>query len=342
MIDSTEEAEELAEPSFFICSMPNCTSDCVHGTDTIRKQLNPDKPQVKYEDHQYGTKKSAEVKTEHVLTEIVSEIEVPNCDGCGEKLSTIDTQRKEIIDLKKEIEVHKKEIEAKENKIRTFETDLQKAHDKMERALKSFNSDQIKKLEYPDGKIKEWSRETVQKAIQIYYACGTTGYKLLLRNGSPYPSISVLQRHLAKVDFSPGILYNFLALLKKKVALLDPKDRIVNLSCDEMVMQAMESYDTTDQCFIGHPTIPASNSLIEKRKEEGINEDDILATHAFNIMVCGMKFRFKQVIAYHFTDASFNPFEVATFLKTLIRELKNIGLTVRSLTMDNGPGNQAV
>ena len=68
--------------------MPNCSSECVHGTDTStqRKQLNPDKEQVKYDDHQYGTKKSEKVETEHVLTEIVSEIEVPNCEPCGEIL----------------------------------------------------------------------------------------------------------------------------------------------------------------------------------------------------------------------------------------------------------------
>ena len=290
---------------------------------------------MKYDDHQYGTKKSEKVETEHVLTEIVSEIEVPNCEPCGEKIDIIGTQRKIIEDQEKEIEAQKK-------KIKTFETDLKEANEKMERALKSFNVDQIKRLEYPEGKIKQWSNETVQKAIQLYYACGTTGYSLLLRQGAPYPSIRVLQRHLAKIDCSPGILTNFLELLKKKVALLDPKDCNVNLSCDELVVQAMQSYDVTDQCFVGHPTIPASDALIEKRKKEGIDEDDILATHAFNIMVCGMKFRFKQVIAYHFTDASFNPFEVANLLVTLIKELKKIGLTVVSLTMDNGPGNQAL
>ena len=44
------------------------------------------------------------------MTEIESELEVPNCDGCGEKLSTIDTQRKEIMDLKKEIDTQNKTI----------------------------------------------------------------------------------------------------------------------------------------------------------------------------------------------------------------------------------------
>ena len=307
--------------------MPNCTDGC---DQEGRKVLNPPPVHVRYDDHGYSTKKSPEPEkestpiapppTENDFTELESELTLANCTDCSDK-------QKEIDDLKRTI--------------KTYENDLKEAHAKMDRALKSFNEDQVKKLEYPDGNWR-WSSETIQKAIQLYYSCGTTGYNLMLRQGQPLPSIRTLQRHLAKVDCSPGILYNFIELLKKKVALLDPKDKFYNLSCDEMVVQAMEQYDAGEQCFVGYPTLRASDTLIEKRKKEGLQDGEGLATHAFNIMVCGVRFRYKQVIAYHFTDASFNAIECAKLLKTLIRELKKIGLTCVSLTLDNGPGNQAL
>ena len=65
----------------------------------------------------------------------------------------------------------------------------------------------------------------------------------------------------------------------------------------------------------------------------------MLATHALTFLVCGLKVRWKQVVAYELTSNSFNGKDVAEYTKTLLKTLYDTGLNPRSVTMDGGPGN---
>ena len=51
-----------------------------------------------------------------------------------------------------------------------------------------------------------WSSATVKKALQLRFACGATGYNLLLKQQFPLPSLRTLQRRMETVLFEPGIL----------------------------------------------------------------------------------------------------------------------------------------
>ena len=62
-----------------------------------------------------------------------------------------------------------------------------------------------------------WSNVTVQKALQLKFACGTTGYAVLLDQGLPFPSIRTLQRRMAEMEFGSGILTEVFDLLRLKV-----------------------------------------------------------------------------------------------------------------------------
>lgn len=62
----------------------------------------------------------------------------------------------------------------------------------------------------------KWSPQTIQKALQIRFACGS-GYELLLDQGYPLPSVRTLQRRMALIDFECGILESVFEIMEDKV-----------------------------------------------------------------------------------------------------------------------------
>ena len=64
----------------------------------------------------------------------------------------------------------------------------------------------------------KWSRETIEKALRLKFACGKTGYELLLEQGQPLPSIATLRRRMADVEFETGVLKSVFSMLKTKVS----------------------------------------------------------------------------------------------------------------------------
>ena len=84
--------------------------------------------------------------------------------------------------------------------------------------------------------------------------------------------------------------------------------------------------------------VPFPGSAIKKVVHDKSTPMD-LATHCITFLVCGIKSRWKQVIAYEFTSNSFDANEVAEYIKRLLKLLFDIGLKPRNVTMDMGPGN---
>lgn len=59
---------------------------------------------------------------------------------------------------------------------------------------KVFNQDQVVAVGHK--KSTKWSSNTIIKALELVIACGLKGYKEILRQNLPYPSIRTLQRKL--------------------------------------------------------------------------------------------------------------------------------------------------
>ena len=59
-------------------------------------------------------------------------------------------------------------------------------------------------------------------------------------------------------------------------------------------------------------------------------------------LVCGLKVRWKQVVAYELTGDSFNGKIIADYTRDLLKTLYDKGLNPRCVTMDNGPANVAI
>ena len=74
----------------------------------------------------------------------------------------------------------------------------------------------------------------------------------------------------------------------------------------------------------------------------GIDNDKILATHVFNVIVVGLVKFWKQLIGFHLTDESFCAKACAQWLREMLKALSDIGLEVMVVIHDMGPTNQAV
>lgn len=70
---------------------------------------------------------------------------------------------------------------------------LRKISEPNEMLMKVFNQDQVHAVGH---KSTKWSSETIIKALELVIACGLKGYKEILRQNLPYPSIRTLQRKL--------------------------------------------------------------------------------------------------------------------------------------------------
>ncbi|KAM7296924.1 hypothetical protein ISCGN_022079 [Ixodes scapularis] len=61
---------------------------------------------------------------------------------------------------------------------------------------KIFTADQLAALSRSSNRWSKWSNETVKKSLQMRFACGSTGYELLLEGNFPLPSSRTLGRWL--------------------------------------------------------------------------------------------------------------------------------------------------
>ena len=232
-----------------------------------------------------------------------------------------------------------------EEKITRIENESKKVEENLAEAKQMlhslFNEDQLKHLKDKKSKA-HYSLNTLKKAIKLYYTCGSTGYSLLRDEGYPLPTARTIQRHLKKIPFRPGTLDAFIKKMEPKVKAMRPEERCFGIILDELYLQALREYDSSNSCFVGHPTIDPPPRIMEARAKRGEDQMDRLATQAMAAMIVGLSTRVKQLIGYHFTDSSFDPKLVKEWIVEMIVKLQAIGLKIYFIGLDMGPGNQAL
>ncbi len=198
---------------------------------------------------------------------------------------------------------------------------------------KTFNQDQLQALDPEAKRVGAWSDETLKKAIAKLLMCGQTGYEHCRSEGEPLPALRTLQWHLAKIKFEPGLLEDMFVLLSQEVKRMEQIEKYCCLMIDEMAIKPCLEYDQTTQSLMGSPTLVSSSA----------NVSDALATHALAFVLgsCSQR-RWKMLVAYEFTGKSFCAREVVSLLGRIIQRSSQIGLFVKSLSMDMGPCNQAI
>ena len=196
---------------------------------------------------------------------------------------------------------------------------------KLERFL--FNDDQILAISRKSMAYTKWSNKTVETAIGFSFTCGTKGYENLLQVKFPYPSIRTLQRRLQNIKFESGILSEILEFLKLKVATFNEHEKECVLLLDEMAITEEIQYDCSINKYVGDVTFPNSQGR---------------ANQALVFMIGGISSRWKQVIAYFYTNGKVNGEDLKNVILNIIGNIEIVGLRINSITSDMGSMNQSM
>lgn len=194
-----------------------------------------------------------------------------------------------------------------------------------------FNKDQFmalkKKQDRKSTKFMKWSNKTVTNALKLKFSCGNNGYKELLQQGFPLPSIRTLQRRLQNLKFDSGVLYEVFEFLKIKVETFKSHERECVLVLDEMAITPGKVFDTSLNKYFGDVTLPGHTGM---------------ATHVLVFMLGGVTTRWKQVVAYHFTGNSVNGAVFKSIIESIFQIANDLKLNILSVTSDMGSCNQAL
>lgn len=188
-----------------------------------------------------------------------------------------------------------------------------------------FHSEQVGLLHGDFKRVQKWSHETLVDSFEMRFACGTKGYNYLRsKKHYPLPSIRTQQLHLQHLHFDAGILHEVFELLQTKVECMSPTERDCGLVLDEMSIDKSLSFCNNNKKMFGKTTISGQEQK---------------ATHGLIVMLVGIKSRWKQIVAYHFTGNTMpNNFQ-KNLVIDVIRRAEEMGLKVHFVTTDCGPNN---
>ena len=231
---------------------------------------------------------------------------------------------------------YQEQLESNKKRIDLLEKENRILKNKVDAVGKIFTPDQIYRLQNPSTRMP-YPDLTMQKIMQIYYACGSAGFKFLLKEGYPFADKSTIVRNMQCIDSDFGTQYDLIKITEMKISTMAPRDRKCALIIDEMAISPKREYDPSTGEIIGRPTLPTGPKLVEKRAKKGINNDLVLATHVLNVVGVGLVKFWKQLFGFHLTDASFCPKAGAKWLRELLSLLKGISLEVMLIVHDMGP-----
>nr|ACO15709.1 THAP domain-containing protein 6 [Caligus clemensi] len=93
---------------------------------------------------------------------------------------------------REDIQHLKKKLKARDAKLRSIEEAYKCLQDSLSIC---FNPDQIELPCNKTSKVRVWSDQTIQRALELRSACGKNGYQMLISHGCPLPSGRTLQRN---------------------------------------------------------------------------------------------------------------------------------------------------
>lgn len=143
------------------------------------------------------------------------------------------------------------------------------------------------------------------------------GYRLLQKIFA-LPSTRTLSNMLRKIPFKGGVNTKIIKTLQYSVCKLDAIDRNCIVMFDEMSIEANLTYSVAEDEIEGFTTIGSGK----------------IADHVMVFMAAGVCKKWKQPIAYFFTEHGMSASDIAVNLKMLIHELQAIGLHVVGTVCD--------
>lgn len=194
------------------------------------------------------------------------------------------------------------------------------------RLPENFQSRSVEKIS--NSKVNKWSSDTIKVALGLRFSYGTSGYQHLLQLSLPYPSVRTLQRRLSHIKFECGILDEIFDMLKIKVSYFtEEREMFCTLLLDEMYITQAVEFDISTKTYFGNVTFPNQSGK---------------ASHALVFMLGGISTRWKQVVAFYFTNGHCDGEVLKHIIIDIIKRAEDIGLRIMRVTSDMGSSNQAV
>lgn len=175
------------------------------------------------------------------------------------------------------------------------------------------------------GKRKQGYRFTFDEktlALAIYRQ-NPKRYRFLSERAH-LPSRQTLIKHSAAIRFMEGVNPKLMNFIKEAVSEMEDLDKICTIAWDEMSLTAHLDFDEI-------------KDYIDGFEDLGNKRTDNFATHALVFMVRGMRFPYKQPIAYFLTE-NINSDELAELIRLIIiavedtGEFLNMSLQVKTLS----------
>lgn len=147
------------------------------------------------------------------------------------------------------------------------------------------------------------------------------GYRLLEKLFA-LPSKATLIKLLKKIPLHCGINQPIINVLKTTVEKMSPQDRCCILMYDEMTIDTALSYSLHDDKIVG----------FEDHGDDNVKSG--FADHALVFMARGIFRKWKQPIAYYYTQGGMNSSSLAVLIKNVIQALQATGLIVVASVSD--------
>lgn len=185
-----------------------------------------------------------------------------------------------------------------------------KKHQKYESAIERvFTKKQIHKVLNSEKKFVHWDSESIARSITLHSLSGAA-YRFMQKTNYPLPSRTCIKRWASGIELNEGINHDVLYMMEMKGNQLEPHQKLVVISWDEVYLSPR-----IDIC---------------KKREQVIGPYKTAQV----CMVRGLFMNYKQPIYYKFDQKL-----TSEILIEVITELWRIGYTVVSIVTDLGGGN---
>ena len=254
----------------------------------------------------------------------------PHLDDRG--VSNEDLLKRRIAQLEQENKWQKEMLE-KQQQI------ISEQGQKLAGVSKLFTPEQINLLAGIQTKPR-YSDEAIKNSALIRYASGITAYEMMREIGYPFVDPSTISRRI-DLKFKPGILDQNFKMLKVKSRRKPEYYKEAVLVIDEMKINPKIEYDPSTKELSGLASVPKSANSNSKGLDDNDKFKDV-AQHGLVYYLCGVKERWKTVVGYDFTVASFDAKTVADRIRFIVKRANQIGTEVLELISDMGGCNQGV
>lgn len=187
-----------------------------------------------------------------------------------------------------------------------------------------FNDDQYELLAGHVSKVHKWSDEAIMEGLRARFKMSISSYERE-RKKLRLPSARTLSERLQHIHFKPGILDEVFALMESKIPYMISLDLDCSLIFDEMAIAQGRDYCLNNKHYFGDITLPNHTGA---------------ATHVMLFVLVGIRHKWKQIVAYHFTGASIEKGCLKDVIFQIIKRSESIGLRVHAAVSDCGSTNK--